>query len=129
VSVNTKDISVKDVITVSKDRKVASAKSFMTYFKLDTLIVTYENNPVGIITKNDIDRRVLSIELDPHLVCVGEVCSEPLLWVRYNTTLTEVAQIMEEKTVKRLPIFGNLSTGPILLGLYVHEPSEIELEN
>ncbi|MFC1803266.1 cyclic nucleotide-binding/CBS domain-containing protein [Thermoproteota archaeon] len=129
MSVSTKDISVKDVITVSNDRTVASAKSFMTYFKLDALIVTDENDPIGIITKNDIDRRVLSIELDPHLVCVREVCSEPLLWVRYNTTLTEVAQIMEEKTVKRLPIFGNLSTGPILLGLYVHEPSEIELEN
>jgi CBS domain-containing protein len=101
----------------------------MTYFKLDALIVTEENDPVGIITINDIDRRVLSVELDPHLVCVSEAFSEPLLWVRYNTTLSEVAQIMDEKKISRLPIFGNLSSGPILLGIYVHGPSEIELEN
>ena len=72
MSVKAKDISVKDVITVRKDRTVASAKSLMIYFKLDALIVTEENDPVGIITINDIDRRVLSVELDPHLVCVGE---------------------------------------------------------
>jgi CBS domain-containing protein len=129
VVVEAKRIVIRDVITVRKERTVASVSSLMGYFNLDALIVTDVDEPVGIVTLTDIEKRVLNKELDPYLVNVGEICSEPLLWVRHNSTLTEVAQIMEEERIKKLPIFGKLSSGPVLLGLYVYEPSEIELEN
>jgi CBS domain-containing protein len=129
VVVESKRIVIRDVITVRKDRTVASASSLMAYFNLDALIVTDDDEPVGIVTLSDIQKRVLNKELDPYLVNVGEIYSEPLLWVRYNATLTEVAQIMKDERVKKLPIFGNLTSGPILLGLYVYEPFKIELEN
>jgi CBS domain-containing protein len=129
VVVEANRIVIKDIITVRKDRKVASASSLMSYFNLDALIVIDEDDPAGIVTLTDIEKRVLNKNLDPHLVNVGEIYSEPLLWVRHNTTLPEVAQIMKEEKVKKLPIFGNLSSGPILLGLYVYEPYEIEVEN
>ena len=126
--VEVKNIVVKDVITVKKERSVASAKSLMTYFNLDALIITDEGEPVGIVTLSDIQKRVLEKELDPHATMIGEVYSEPLIWVRYNTTLTEVGEIMEEEQINRIPIFGNLSNGPILLGIYVNKPREILVE-
>ena len=129
MTVKVRDIVVKDVITVRKDRTVASAKSLMTYFNLDALIVTDIEEPIGIITLSDIEKRVNEKKLDSQIVQVGEVCSEPLIWVRYNTTLTEVAETMEEEKIRRLPIFGNLSNGPILLGLYVYEPKKIEVKS
>ena len=128
MSVEVKNIVVKDVITVKKDRTVVSAKSLMTYFNLDSLIVTDEGEPIGIVTLADIQRRVLDRKLDPHVTLIGEIYTEPLIWVRYNTTLTEVAQIMADESIKRLPIFGNLSNGPILLGIYVYQVPEIALE-
>ncbi len=129
MAVEVKNIVVKDVITVKKERSVASAKSLMTYFNLDALIVTDEDEPIGIVTLADIQNRVVDKELDPHVTIVGEIQSEPLIWVRYNTTLTEVGEIMEEEHINRVPIFGNLSNGPILLGIYVNEPREIILES
>ena len=129
MTIMVRDIVVKDVITVRKDRTVASAKSLMTYFNLDALIVTDIEEPIGIITLSDIEKRVIEKKLDSQIVQVSEACSEPLIWVRYNTTLTEVAEIMEEEKIKRLPIFGNLSNGPILLGLYVYEPKKIEVKS
>jgi len=128
LGVAVKNIVVKDVITVKKERSVASAKSLMTYFNLDALIVTDEDEPVGIVTLSDIQKRVLEKDLDPHVTMIGEVYSEPLIWVRYNTTLTEVGEIMEEEQINRIPIFGNLSNGPILLGIYVNKPREILVE-
>lgn len=129
MAVEVKNIVVKDVITVKKERSVASAKSLMTYFNLDALIVTDDDEPIGIVTLADIQSRVVDQELDPHVTIVGEIQSEPLVWVRYNTTLTEVGEIMEEEHINRVPIFGNLSNGPILLGIYVNEPREIILES
>ena len=129
MAVEVKNIVVKDVITVKKERSVASAKSLMTYFNLDALIVTDDDETIGIVTLADIQSRVVDQELDPHVTIVGEIQSEPLVWVRYNTTLTEVGEIMEEEHINRVPIFGNLSNGPILLGIYVNEPREIILES
>ena len=129
MAVEVKNIVVKDVITVKKERSVASAKSLMTYFNLDALIVTDDDEPIGIVTLADIQNRVVDQELDPHVTIVGEIQSEPLVWVRYNTTLTEVGEIMEEEHINRVPIFGNLSNGPILLGIYVNEPREIIIES
>jgi CBS domain-containing protein len=129
VSVDVKNIVVKDIITVKKERTVASAKSLMTYFKLDALIVIDNDEPVGFITFSDIQKRCIEKKLDPHVTLVGEIYSEPLIWVRYNTTLTEVGEIMRDEKINHLPIFGNLSNGPILLGLYVNDNREIVLES
>ena len=128
MSVEVKNIVVKDVITVRKDRSVASAKSLMTYFNLDALVVTDGDEPIGIVTLSDIEKRVVAKELDPHVIVVGEMFSEPLIWVRYNTTLTEVGEIMEDEHINRVPIFGNLSNGPILLGMYVNKPRRLTIE-
>ena len=129
MTVEVKKIVVKDIVKVHRDRSVASAKSLMTYFNLDALIVTDSDEPIGILTQGDIQRRVLDEKLDPHTVLVEEIVSEPLIWVRYNTTLTEVAEIMEAEKINKIPIFGNLSNGPILLGLYVYEPPQVVVEN
>lgn len=128
MSVEVKNIIVKDVVKVHKDRPVASAKSLMTYFNLDALIVTEGDEPIGILTLGDIQRRVLDKKLDPISIIVEEVFSEPLIWVRYNSTLSEVAEIMEMEKINKVPIFGNLSNGPILLGLYVHKKKALDEE-
>jgi CBS domain-containing protein len=122
LGIDTKEIVVRDAITMDRERSVQSAVSFMNYFKVKTLIVTEDNYPVGMFTFKD------APSSNQELTSVGEAMSEPLKWVRYNTTLSEVAEVMEHEQVSRLPIFGNLSSGPVLLGVYVHEKVKEELE-
>ena len=119
MGIDTRDIVVRDAITMDRERSVKSAVSFMNYFKVNTLIVTEANYPVGMFTIKD------APESNQELTTVGEAMSEPLMWVRYNTTLSEVAEVMKAEQISRLPIFGNLTTGPVLLGVYVHESTRI----
>ncbi len=116
-----KEIAVKDIITIGRGKSVRSASSMMGYFNVKCLLVMEEDYPVGMVTRSDIDK-----SLDPDMVDVGSVMSDPLVWVRYNTTLTEVAELMETENVSKVPIFGNLSSGPVLLGMYMHEKVELE---
>jgi CBS domain-containing protein len=116
-----KEIRVKDVLTIGRDKPVRSALGMMGYFNMDCLLVMEDDYPVGMVTRSDIDK---SLDLD--MVEVGSIMSDPLVWVRYNTTLTEVAELMETEKVSKVPIFGNLSSGPVLLGMYVHERKEPE---
>ncbi len=126
MDIDAKKIGVRDIITVDMSKSVRSASSLMRYFKVDSLLVTDGPHPVGIVTRGDIERR----KTDLDMVDVGEIMSEPLIWTRYNTTLTEVAETMELENIRRLPIFGNLSSGPVMLGMYVHdkaaEPKKLE---
>ncbi len=98
----------------------------MNYFKVSNLIVTEADYPVGMFTVKDVPAS------EQEMLTVGDVMSEPLKWVRYNTTISEVAEIMEEEKISKIPIFGNLSSGPILLGVYVLDKKvlkeELELE-
>ncbi len=123
MGIDAKEIGVKDVITIDRGKTVRSASSLMGYFKVECLLVTEGDHPVGFVTRGDIERR----KTDMDMVEIGEIMSEPLIWTRYNTTLTEVAEIMELEMIKRLPIFGNLSSGPIMLGMYVHKAESIEV--
>lgn len=121
MGIDVKEIVVKDIITIGRDKSVRSASSMMGYFNVKCLLVMEEDYPVGMITRSDIDK-----SLNPDMVDVGTVMSDPLIWVRYNTTLTEVAELMETENVSKVPIFGNLSSGPVLLGMYMHENVELE---
>ncbi len=126
MDIDARKIGVRDIITIDMSRSVRSASSLMRYFKVDSLLVTDGPHPVGIVTRGDIERR----KTDLDMVDIGEIMSEPLIWTRYNTTLTEVAETMELEMIRRLPIFGNLSSGPIMLGMYDHakapEPKALE---
>ena len=121
MGIDVKEIVVKDIITIGRGKSVRSASSMMGYFNVKCLLVMEEDYPVGMVTRSDIDK-----SLDPDMVDVGSVMSDPLVWVRYNTTLTEVAELMETENVRKVPIFGNLSSGPVLLGMYMHEKVELE---
>ena len=121
MGIDIKEIAVKDIITINRDKSVRSASSMMGYFNVECLLVMEEDYPVGMVTRSDIKK-----SLDPDMVDVGTIMSDPLVWVRYNTTLTEVAELMETENLSKLPIFGNLSSGPVLLGMYMHEKTELE---
>ncbi len=116
-----KEIRVKDVITIGRHKSARSALGIMGYFNMDCLLVMEDDYPVGMVTRSDINKS-LDLDMDE----IGSIMSEPLVWVRYNTTLTEVAELMETEKVNKVPIFGNLSSGPVLLGMYVHERKEPE---
>jgi CBS domain-containing protein len=121
MGIDVKEIVVKDVITIGRDKSVRSASSMMGYFNVKCLLVMEDDYPVGMVTVSDIKK---SLDLD--MVQVGSIMSDPLVWVRYNTTLTEVAELMETEQVSKVPIFGNLSSGPVLLGMYMHVKKELE---
>ena len=114
MAVEVKNIVVKDVITVKKERSVASAKSLMTYFNLDALIVTDDDEPVGIVTLADIQDRVVDEELDPpdfdgRTPTLEDIELNPILKDSI-ITLEEQQELMEmiEKLLEELAYYRKL---------------------
>ena len=117
MSINVQDVMITDVITIKPDLPVKYADSLMKYYGVRCLVVVEDRLPIGIITENDIVRRVYLPKHDPHFLLVREVMSESLIWVKPETPLHEAAELMIKKKIKRLPVIGSIATGPVLLGL------------
>jgi len=128
VSINVQDVMITDVITIKPDLPVKYADSLMKYYGVSCLVVVEERLPIGIITENDIVRRVYLPKHDPHFLLVREVMSESLIWVKPETPLHDAAELMMKKRIKRLPVIGSIATGPVLLGLLTWVQMEADEE-
>jgi CBS domain-containing protein len=121
MTLRVEDAMITDVITIRADYPVKYADSLMKYFKTSCLVVMDDKTPVGIITNHDIIRRVYKQNKDPHIVLVDEAMSKPLISVAPDEPLQNAFEIMKTKEIRRLPVVGKLSKGPILLGMLLEK--------
>ncbi len=101
-----RDIMTKDLVRVESDATIAWVISKMKHFRIRSLIVerASEDEPYGIITVRDAVYKVIATGLDPKMVKVGEIKSEPAICVSPDTDVRDVAKFMAEKNLSRVLI-------------------------
>jgi len=92
------------LITVSPDDAVTVAAGRMAEFGIGSCIVCEGTVPVGIITEQDISRKVVAAGLPPATVAVSGVMASPLITVDEHATAGEAAGIMVRHHIRRLPV-------------------------
>ncbi len=96
---------------VAYSMKVVQSTGFQT------IVVTRNNKPVGLVTVTNILDKVIGSDSDPDKVTLGEIMTEPLISVTSNHSTDEAMQLMGEHKIKRLPI---LKDGQVI-GLVTQE--------
>jgi CBS domain-containing protein len=95
---------VRDVLTIDAAQSVKNAARFMSKFGVSSLIVSTEDDIVGILTERDILVRIVSSGQDPAAVTTREIMSEPIIVVRPETPLEEAVKLMFRERIKKLPV-------------------------
>jgi len=95
---------VSQVLTIDATQTVKNAARFMSKFGVSSLIVSTEDDIVGILTERDILVRVVSSGQDPAKVTIQEIMSEPIIVVKPETPLEEAVKIMFRERIKKLPV-------------------------
>jgi CBS domain-containing protein len=98
-----KDIMTKDVVKISPDKTVLEAAEIMDSKTLGCLIITQNDEPVGIVTERDIVRRIVAKKL-PYTVQVSEIMSKNLVVTDQESSLKEAARLMSTHKIRRLPV-------------------------
>jgi len=98
-----KDIMKKNVITIDEAESIQDAAQQMQTANVGCVIVTKNNNPVGIITERDFVTKVAA-EGRPLFTEVSEVMSLPLTTVDPDETVWDAADIMRTKGIHKLPV-------------------------
>jgi len=99
-----KDIMSKRLVMVGPKETVFAAVKIMVENNISGVVVSENNQAVGIITTKDICKRVLIFGKDVHATPIGDVMSKPVLTVSGLLSVESAAKIMGQRKVKRLVV-------------------------
>jgi CBS domain-containing protein len=102
-----RQIMVKDVITVQPDTTVKNAVELMNAYEISCLVVVSHEKPIGIVTEQDMVRRVIHKSRSPEKTRVSEIMSKPLIVATPNMHAQEAAKFMLQRNIRRLPVMEN----------------------
>ncbi|NIB98842.1 CBS domain-containing protein [Halobacterium sp. R2-5] len=98
------DLARSDVVTADTDTPVAELASTMADEGVGSIVVTDGDEPVGIVTDRDLTVRVLASGDDPDDLVAEDVMSGDLATVDTHAGFYEVADLMSEHGVRRVPV-------------------------
>ena len=107
MSLEVKDIMIDKVVAIEADASLREAVKLMNKHEIGCLIVTKNENPVGIVTERDLLKRVLAESEELKKVKVEEIMSKPLVTGKPNMEIEDAARLMFQKKIKKLPLAEN----------------------
>ncbi|MGI5937520.1 MULTISPECIES: cyclic nucleotide-binding/CBS domain-containing protein [Methanoculleus] len=93
--------------TIDVGETVARAAQSMCRDEVGSCIVLQNNLPIGIVTEEDINCKVVAKDLKPSEVYVSEIMSTPLITIGAEKLVGDAAAMMVKNRVRRLPVVEN----------------------
>ncbi len=107
VKMPVKEIMTRDVVTVDINSDVQQLAKKMLTFKVGSVIVTDNEQPVGIVTERDIVRKIVSRNLKPDDISIKELMTTPLITIPSSDDVTNTMHKMVKLEIRRLPVVEN----------------------
>jgi signal-transduction protein with cAMP-binding, CBS, and nucleotidyltransferase domain len=101
------EIMQNEPTTIGIEANVASAAKAMCRDEVGSCIVLQNNLPIGIVTEEDINCKVVAKDKRPGTVLVSEIMSTPLITVSAGKTVGDAAHMMVRHKVRRLPVVND----------------------
>lgn len=97
-----RDIMIQNVKTADAEETALKAAELMNRHEIGSIVVTINEEPVGIVTEKDLLKRVLLARKNPSKIRLDKIMSKPLVRVSPNTTISKAAQLMIRQRIKKL---------------------------
>jgi CBS domain-containing protein len=98
-----KDIMKHQVITVDSSMSVIDTAKIMDDVGIGCVVVIENNIAVGIVTERDFVKRVVSRGI-PLSTQIKQVMSSPLIVVNPEENIWEVAELMKQRKIHKVPV-------------------------
>jgi predicted transcriptional regulator len=102
-----KSVMSKPVLTVKADASVMEATELMLTHAVGSVIVSLNDEPLGIFTRRDLINKVLVKKLDVDQTKVLEVMSTPIISISPDDDLERAVELMKRNNVTRLGVLKN----------------------
>ncbi|MPW43109.1 CBS domain-containing protein [Acinetobacter guerrae] len=111
------DKAEQAIYTVSPDATVLEAISIMADKGIGALVVTQNEEVVGILSERDYTRKVALMERSSYDTIVHEIMTPKVLTITRSNTVEECLQLMTDRHLRHLPVVeDNKLVGLISIG-------------
>lgn len=98
-----KDIMKHQVVTVDSSMSVMDTAKIMDDAGIGCVVIIENNIAVGIVTERDFVKRVASRGI-PLTTSIKQVMSSPLIVVNPEENIWEVAELMKQRRIHKVPV-------------------------
>ena len=104
------DIQVREIMrlnvkTVDYNANIVdAARKMCSRDTTGSCIVLKNNLPIGIVTEQDINCKVVAKDISPSKTPVKEIMTQPLITIQHDLRVEQAVKIMTENRVRRLPV-------------------------
>ncbi len=144
--IKVKDAMVSRVVTARPSQTVLEASKIMKEEDIGSLVILEGNNPIGIVTREDIVNKVVANDMPTSKTLIQDIMSKNLVICPPDCDISEAARLMSKHKYERVPVVsmgklvGIISTreiakvAPAALEiatehLRIEEPEKFEMEN
>jgi len=99
-----REVMRRNPAMIDIEASVAKAAKLMCQEEVGSVIILRHNLPIGIVTEEDINCKVVAKDLKPSKVQVNDIMSTPLITVSAEKTVGDAAHMMVKHKVRRLPV-------------------------
>ena len=96
-----------DVLKIDASATVFDAIKKIVEQNVGSILVTRDDDVVGIMTERDYLRKIAIFGRTSHDTLVGEIMSSPLMYVTPETSIEEAMAIMTDRRIRHLPVVEN----------------------
>lgn len=98
------DIMTQKVLTISPDKNLYSCAKLMAEKKIGSLVIVDKNNVVGILTEQDLARKVVALGIDAARTVVSEHMSKHVITIAPDEDIYTAMVTMGKNDIKHLPV-------------------------
>ena len=101
------DYMDKDVLLLSQNTLTRDAARLLQHYEADDIVVTDEKRePIGIVTDEDILRKVSDVTVYAESTKLKDVMSTPLIVINEKATLQDALHKMRDNDIRKLPVIN-----------------------
>jgi len=96
----------RDILLLDENTITADAARMMQHRERDDIIVTSNGDAVGIVTDEDIIRKVSDVTVTAETTKLKDIMTYPLITVYQDTSLQKALHIMRDNEIRKLPVLS-----------------------
>ncbi|MFB5624562.1 MAG: CBS domain-containing protein, partial [Nitrosopumilus sp.] len=97
----------KDVLILDLDTQTSEAARMLRHYETDDIVVTdKDNQPVGIVTDEDILSKVSDVTVYAEATKLKDIMSTPLITINEKSTLQDALHKMRDNNIRKLPVLS-----------------------
>ncbi|HIH32208.1 TPA: CBS domain-containing protein [Candidatus Woesearchaeota archaeon] len=101
------DVMTNKPIIASKEMSLVEAAKLMDEENVNSLLIEENEKAKGIITDEDLVRKVIAKGLDPKKARLKDVMSQDLVTIKSNRDIYDALILMRQNNIRQLPVVDN----------------------